>query len=75
MFSDVNIEGTVEPSVHLVPAGRRTPGGGGIRLGALKAEKGTFSYRLPASVDPTKAWSVLVWCDPFDTPIAAADPT
>lgn len=73
VFDDVDIEGSVEPSVHLVPEGRTTPSGG-IRLGALKAEKGTFSYRLPASVDPTVRWSVLIWCDPFNTPIAAADP-
>lgn len=74
VFQDVDIEGTVEPSVHLVPDGRRSPGGGGARLGALKAERGTFTYRLPASVDLTASWSVLVWCDAFDTPIAAADP-
>ena len=73
VFDDVDIEGTVDPSVHLVLAGRRTPSGG-VRLGALKAEKGTFSYRLPDSVDPTRRWSVLVWCDPYDTPIASADP-
>lgn len=73
VFQDVNIEGTVEPSVHLVSAGQRTPSGG-VRLGPLKAEKGTFSYTLPSSVDPTRDWSVLVWCDPYDTPIAAADP-
>jgi hypothetical protein len=74
VFDDVDIEGTVGPSVHLVPDGRRTPGGGGVRVGDLKAERGTFSYRLPASVDLSRRWSVLVWCDPYDTPIAAADP-
>ena len=73
LFDDVDIEGTVGPSVHLVPEGRRTPGGG-VRIGDLKAERGTFSYRLPASVDLTRRWSVLVWCDPYDTPIASADP-
>lgn len=73
VFDDVDIEGTVGPSVHLVAPGRRSPSGG-IRVGDLKAEKGTFSYRLPAHVDVTRAWSVLVWCDPYDTPIARADP-
>ena len=71
-FEDVNIEGTVSPSVHLVRRGARTPSGG-IRLGALKAERGSFSYQLPASVDLGTAWTVLVWCDPFNTPIAATD--
>lgn len=73
VFKDVDIEGSVGPSVHLVRNGSRTPGGG-VRLGPLKAERGSFSYRLPASVDGSRSWSVLVWCDPYDTPIAAADP-
>jgi hypothetical protein len=73
LFEDVDIEGTVEPSVHLVPDGRRTPRDG-VRIGDLKAEKGTFAYRLPEGIDLTRTWSVLVWCDPYDTPIAAADP-
>jgi hypothetical protein len=72
-FQDVDIEGSVGPSVHLVPAGSRRPGGG-IRLGALKAERGSFSYQVPASADLRSGWSVLVWCDPYDVPIAAADP-
>lgn len=74
VFDDVDIEGSVGPSVHLLPEGRREPGGGGVRLGALKAERGTFTYRLPSTVDLTRRWSVLVWCDPYDTPIAAPDP-
>lgn len=73
IFREVDIEGTVDPSVHLVPPGARTPRDG-VRLGALKAERGTFSYELPAGTDLTRSWSVLVWCDPYDTPIAAADP-
>jgi hypothetical protein len=58
--------------VHLVADGVRVPGEG-LRVGELKAERGTFSYVLPASVDLGQPWSVLIWCDPFDTPIAAAD--
>ena len=73
-FESVDIEGSVGPSVHLIPYGSRTPAGG-LRLGGLKAERGSFSYRLPASVDLSKPWTVLVWCDPYDVPIAAADLT
>ena len=71
-FEDVDIQGSVDPSVHLVPQGQRSPGGG-LRLGALKAEHGSFSYALPAGFDLAKPWSVLVWCDPYDTPIGASD--
>jgi hypothetical protein len=68
----VNIEGTPGPYVYLVPRGSRTPEGG-LLVGALKAERGSFAYTLPGSFDPSAGWTVLVWCRPYDTPIAAAD--
>ena len=71
-FEDVDVEGTPGPHVHLVPAGERTPDGG-VGLGPLKAERGSFGYVLPPDVDLERAWTVLVWCRPFATPIAAAD--
>jgi hypothetical protein len=71
-FEDIHFQGTPGPSVHLVSAGKRTPGGG-IRLGALKGERGSFSYPVPAGFDLSRGWSALVWCDTYDTPIAAAD--
>jgi hypothetical protein len=71
-FEGVAIEGTPTPSVHLVEAGKRSPKGG-TRLGGLKGEKGSFSYAAPAGFDPSAGWSVLVWCDRYAVPIAAAD--
>jgi hypothetical protein len=71
-FEDVDIEGAPGPYVHLVPPGGRTPEDG-IGLGALKAERGSFNYVLPADVDAGQDWTVLVWCRPFATPIAASD--
>lgn len=71
-FEDVDVEGTPGPVVHLVPAGARTPDGG-IRLGALAAERGSFGYPLPADLDVSAGWTLLVWCQPYDTGIAAAD--
>ena len=71
-FEEVAIEGTPTPSVHLVQQGERSPKGG-IRLGGLKGEKGSFSYTAPAGFDPAAGWSVLVWCDRYAVPIAAAD--
>jgi hypothetical protein len=71
-FEDVDIEGTPTPSVHLVPEGRESPKGG-TRLGGLKGEKGSFSYAVPAGLDLSRGWSVLVWCDRYAVPIAAAD--
>jgi hypothetical protein len=47
-FEDVDVEGTPGPYVHLVPAGARTPDGG-VPLGPLKAERGSFGYELPTA--------------------------
>ena len=71
-FEDVDVEGSPGPYVHLVPAGARTPDDG-VDLGPLKAERGSFGYPLPPGVDPAGPWTVLVWCRPFATPIAASD--
>jgi hypothetical protein len=30
---------------------------------------------VQAGVDLTRGWTALVWCDTYDTPIAAADLT
>ena len=73
-FEDVDVEGTPGPYVHLVPAGSRTPDGG-VPLGPLKAERGSFGYPVPAGVDVEGSWTVLVWCRPFATPVAASDHT
>ena len=73
-FEDVDVEGTPGPHVHLVPAGARTPDGG-VPLGPLKAERGSFGYAVPADVDVGRPWTVLVWCRPFATPVAASDHT
>ena len=71
-FEQVAIEGTPTPSVHLVTPGKRSPKGG-LRLGGLKGEKGSFSYATPSGFDASRGWSVLVWCDRYAVPIAAAD--
>lgn len=68
-FEGISFQGTPTPVVHLVAAGKRSPSGG-LRIGALKAEKGTFGYDLPAG---TEAVRVLVWCQRYAVPIAAAD--
>jgi hypothetical protein len=69
-FEDVDITGGAKPSVHLVPPGQHRPEGG-VPLGPLKAEHGSFHYSVPSSVDVSS--TVLIWCEPYDVPIGAAD--
>jgi hypothetical protein len=71
-FDGVDIEGTPGPYVYLVPRGAREPEAG-VLIGPLKAERGSFSYAVPPSVDLAADWTVLLWCRPYDTPIAASD--
>ncbi len=71
-FASVSLPGAPAQSVHLVPLGARAPRGG-VTLGRLKAEHGSFSYTAPVGFDVAKAWTVLVWCDDYAVPIAAAD--
>ena len=68
-FEDVDVQGTPTPVVHLVAAGRRSPSGG-ARIGRLKAEHGSFGYVLG---DAARVERVLVWCQRYAVPIAAAD--
>ncbi len=70
-FEKIDFDQQPGPVVYLVAKGARSPSGG-IKLGAMKGNKGSFSYTLP-SLDVSKAWTILVWCDPYNTPIAAAD--
>ena len=61
----------IGPSVHLVPPGHRTPTGACDSAGSRPGTAALATGCRPASARP---WSVLVWCDPHRTPIAAGDP-
>ncbi|MDQ6649080.1 MAG: DM13 domain-containing protein, partial [Actinomycetota bacterium] len=69
-FEGVDIENAPDPLVYLVPGAGRTSPGDGVRLGALKASRGSFGFQVPAGFDTRSAFTVLVWCGKFATPIA-----
>ncbi len=72
-FSAFDIEGSPGPVVYLVPGEDQQGTSGGISLGGLRGNVGDASdYDVPAGTEPGAGWTVLVWCDPFDTPIANA---
>lgn len=70
-FENVDIGGTPDPEVYLLSGRNRTGKSGGLHLGELKAEKGSFNYALPARFVGTD-FTVLVWCERFAVDIAHA---
>ena len=70
-FEDVDIGGTPDPEVYVLPGRDRTGKRGGTHLGALKAERGSFHYALPAAFRDGD-FTVLVWCERFAVDIAHA---
>jgi hypothetical protein len=69
-----DLDSTRSPDVRvwLVPAGQEDPSGG-VELGALKGNRGTANYSVPAGTDLSRYGTVLLWCRAFSTPIGAAD--
>ena len=69
----IDIQPGPDYDLYLVPGTDRDEPGGGAGLGDLRGNKGTQFYPVPAGTDAgTGAWTVLVWCDTFDVPIANA---
>jgi len=70
-FESVDIGGTPDPKVYLLTGRDRTGKSGGVLLGDLKAERGSFNYALPDSF-VGKDFTVLVWCGQLAVNIAHA---
>lgn len=70
-FEGVDIGGTPDPEVYVLSGRDRTGKRGGTHLGALKGEKGSFNYFLPAALAGTD-FTVVVWCEQFAVDIAHA---
>ena len=46
----------------------------GIRLDDLRGNQGTQYYEVPGdTINSDEPWTVLVWCEIFDVPIAKRD--
>ncbi len=59
--------------VYVVPGPDRRDKDGGTRLDDLRGNKGTQYYEVPSDVDLGSGdWTVLIWCEVFDVPIANA---
>jgi hypothetical protein len=75
-LEDIDVQPGPDYDLYVVPGGDRRSTDGAIRLGDLKGNKGTHYYDVPAGPDLTDgAWTVLIWCESFDVPIANATPS
>jgi hypothetical protein len=71
----IDIQPGPDYDLYLVPGGDRSDPGGGVRLDDLRGNRGTQYYDVPAGPDlDVSQWTVLVWCETFDVPVAAATP-
>ena len=75
-LEEIDIQPGPDYDVYVVPGADRDDVDGGVRLDDLRGNIGTQFYVVGPDVDLTDgAWTVLVWCQTFDVPVANATPT
>lgn len=72
-FEEVDIRGSPDPVLYLVPGRGKQTREGGTRVGPLKATKGSFNHAVPATFELDQPFTVFIWCERFAVPIANAD--
>ena len=75
-LEQIDIQPGPDYDVYLVPGHDQQDPGDGIRLDDLRGNQGTQYYEIPAGTTiGDGSWTVLVWCQIFDVPVANATPT
>ena len=75
-LEDIDIQPGPDYDLYIVPGADRKDTKGGIRLGDLRANRGTQFYDVAAGVNlENGSWSMLVWCQTFAVPVANATPS
>jgi hypothetical protein len=72
-LEEIDIQPGPDYDLYVVPGANRRGKGDGVRLDDLRGNKGTQFYDVPAGPDLSSGdWTVLVWCQTFGVPVAAA---
>jgi Electron transfer DM13 len=75
-LEQIDIQPGPDYDVYVVPGAGRRDKAGGTRLDDLRGNRGTQYYAVPTGVAADEgAWTVLVWCQTFGVPVAAATPS
>lgn len=73
-LEDFDVSHVPSPVVYLVPGvERRRPGG--VKLGGLRGSEGNQNFAVPVGADVSGPQTILVWCEAFAVPVAAATAT
>jgi hypothetical protein len=73
-LEDIDVQPGPDYDVYVAPGSDRDHLDGAIRLDDLRGNKGTQFYDVAGADLRTGAWTVLIWCETFDVPIANATP-
>jgi hypothetical protein len=75
-LEDIDIQPGPDYDLYVVAGRDADDVDGGLRLDDLRGNKGTQYYPVPdGSGLVAGEWTVLVWCQVFDVPVAGATPT
>lgn len=73
-LEDYDVSSGITLFLYVVPgANQEEPEAGSVNLGRLAENTGNRVVPIPAGTDLSGPQTVLIWCEPFSTPIAAAN--
>jgi hypothetical protein len=72
-LEEIDIQPGPDYDVYVVPGADQDDKAGGVLLDDLRGNRGTQYYAVPPGIGVDAGqWTVLVWCETFGVPVAAA---